>query len=188
MTSEDEEKSKAKQKKLNEKGKEIIKLQKKIDEHRDRLWGKIESLTKDLPEYNRSLESKKESLEKKEKPSRSDKESLEKIKKLISFLNRFKKFYENELKPGLRNLKSFFKLYFYTWGVPKARNNFHLLKRALDIMSNLNEKGTLRLGKEITGTIDKIKEDLGILPRVMEKYLKLKKEYQKMWKELKKTK
>jgi len=180
MTSEDKEKSKVKEKKLQKKEKKLIKLQKKIDEHRDRLWGKLESLIKDLPEYRKGLERKKGFLEQKKEPSKSDKESLKKIKNLISFLNHFKKFYEDDLKPGLRNLKSFYKLFFYTWGIPKARNNFHLLKKALDIMINLDKKGALNLDSKITGIIKIIKDDIKILPHLMEKYLKLEKQYRRI--------
>jgi len=176
---------KAKEKELNElkeKRNEIINLKKKIDEHRDRLWGKLESLMKDLQEYKEILEKGKNSLEQKKELSKSDKESIKKIKHRISFLNRFIKFYVTELKPGLRNWEGFRFLFFDTYGIIKTKNKFRLLEKPLKIILDL------KLGSDINGMIDIIKKDIEILPHLMESYLKLQEKFRIMWKKLSESK
>lgn len=174
----------AKEKELKEKGKEVLILKKEInnlrvgiDKHRERLWGKLAYLVDELQKkHGKHLEIQKRSLEQKKKPSESDKELKEKIEYIISFFKRFKKFFDHELKPGLRNFDSFLNLYFYTWGITDANNNFHELEKPFKIIIELNKSGFLNLGSE-KDLVGKIKEDLGVLPKEMIKYYELMKEH-----------
>jgi len=193
MASEDKEKLKAKKEELKKKEKQkkelekkIKPLQKKIEDLRKFLRGKLLALVLNLKEKHRkNLEIERRSLELKKELSTPDKESLKKIENLISFFDRFKKFYDNEVEPGLRNLKSFFKLFFFTYGIIKPRNIFYELSEPFKIIIYLNDKRILELGEE-THIIKKIKEDLEVLPGIMENYIKELKELKKLERECKK--
>jgi len=195
MASEDEEKLKTKERELQKKKEEIKRFEekmdghcKKIEGHRKYLWGKLESLILDLQKkHKNNLEIELRSLEQKKELSESEEELKVKIEHLISFFDRFKKFYDEELKPGLRNFKSFIKIFFYTWGVVKAKNNFHFLERHFEIIIYLNNNRILKIGPEVD-IIKKIKEDLGVLPGLMIELERLLKDYKRLIREYKKLK